>query len=198
MRQADLHGNDRSFSLLFVCTANQCRSPLAEALALRQLERRGIDGRVGSAGVAALDDCPASDGTLIAARRERLDLSNHRSRAVTHELVASSTLILTMERNHVIDLVNDFGADLGRTFTLPELAEISRLRTNRRADGTLSDWLTWVASKRAPIGVLHAPLLEIDDPTGRALRHYRTTIRRIDTGLSAIFDAVTGIAGTDR
>ena len=194
MRKADLHGADTRISILFVCKANQCRSPLAEAIARRQIADREVAAEIRSAGLEANPGQPVTDGTLMAGRKAGFDLSEHRSQLVDAELVSSSNLILAMERDQIIDLVNVHGADLRHTFTVPELASIARLRTNRRADGTLADWLNWVASKRAPIEVLFAPPMEIPDPTGKAMRHYRTTIDRLGADLSTVFEAVLGKA----
>ena len=67
----------------------------------------------------------------MSAKKVRLDVTEHRSQPVTAELVAASTLILAMERYQVIDLVNSYGADLRRTFTVPELAALTRLHPSR-------------------------------------------------------------------
>ncbi len=91
-----------TFNILFVCTGNTCRSPLAEELARRALKQRGWDHvRVASAGTAAAWDAPASDGALRAAREIGLDLSGHRSQPVTAKLVEESDIILGMTEGHV-------------------------------------------------------------------------------------------------
>jgi L-threonylcarbamoyladenylate synthase len=91
------------FRLLFVCTGNTCRSPLAEVLARRALEKKGWGRRVEvrSAGVAAFPGDPASDGSRIVAREVGLDLSNHRAAAVDDDLVDWADLILTMSPHHL-------------------------------------------------------------------------------------------------
>jgi protein-tyrosine-phosphatase len=88
--------------LLFVCTGNTCRSPLAEVLARRLIAERGIpDLTVSSAGTSAWPDAPASDGSLLVALEHGMDLGEHRARALSPELVASADLLLAMGPHHL-------------------------------------------------------------------------------------------------
>jgi protein-tyrosine phosphatase len=89
-----------SFKVLFVCTGNTCRSPLA-ALAL--LDALGPDRervRVESAGTAATEGERASAGSVEVAAQSGLDLSSHRSRRLRPELAREADLILVMEAAH--------------------------------------------------------------------------------------------------
>ncbi len=87
--------------LLLVCTGNICRSPLAEALMRQALTRRGVDGfHVRSAGTGAWEGAPASEGALLVGLEHGLDLSDHRARLLTRELVGDASFILTMARHH--------------------------------------------------------------------------------------------------
>ena len=76
--------------ILFVCTGNTCRSPLAAALA----QKRGVPAA--SAGLAAQEGSPASWGALCTAKRLGLDLSAHRARAVTAEMVNEASRVYAM------------------------------------------------------------------------------------------------------
>ena len=88
--------------LLFVCTGNTCRSPLAEAIARKVAVERGLsDVEVASAGTSAWDGAPASDGALLVGMERRLDLSGHRAQSLTRRLVESSDLILAMGPHHL-------------------------------------------------------------------------------------------------
>jgi 2-C-methyl-D-erythritol 4-phosphate cytidylyltransferase len=98
------------FRLLFVCTGNTCRSPMAEVLARAEAARRGWSHlEVRSAGVAAYPGAPASEGARKAASLHGMDLERHRSTPVTEALLAHADLILTMSPSH-LELVERAGA----------------------------------------------------------------------------------------
>ena len=107
--------------ILLVCTGNICRSPLAAALLDRALAQRGIDGiEVGSAGTGAWDGAPVSEGAYLVGLERGLDLSAHRARLLTRELVEDADLILTMARHHRAR-VDELGGE-SRVFVLGEYA----------------------------------------------------------------------------
>ena len=113
--------------LLFVCTGNTCRSPLAEAIARKVAIERGLlDIDVSSAGTSAWDGASASDGVLVGMERH-LDLSSHRSRQLTRAIVADSDLIFTMGPHH-LERVEALGAR-GKAFLLtafPDAGPVGR------------------------------------------------------------------------
>lgn len=107
--------------VLFVCTGNVCRSPMAEAIARRLLDARGLkDVDVVSAGTAAWDGAPASEGAYLITLEHGLDLSAHRARQVTADHVAQADLVLGMSPHHVERAVALGGRD--KTFMLGEYA----------------------------------------------------------------------------
>jgi protein-tyrosine-phosphatase len=88
--------------ILFVCSGNTCRSPLAEVITRRLLaDANRTDVEVSSAGTNAWDGSPASDGALLIGMERGLDLSEHRSRQLTPQIIAESDLILAMAPAHV-------------------------------------------------------------------------------------------------
>ncbi|UCF19342.1 MAG: low molecular weight protein arginine phosphatase [Gemmatimonadota bacterium] len=116
-----------TYNILFVCTGNTCRSPMAEVIARRALEERGWNHvQVDSAGASAGWDAPASEGALQAVAEIGLDLSTHRSQPLTPRLVETADIILAMTPGHVeaveamgepakVSLVSDFldGSEAG-------------------------------------------------------------------------------------
>lgn len=107
--------------VLLVCTGNICRSPLAAALMHRVLEERGVAGiEVDSAGTGAWDGAPVSEGAYLVALERGLDLSGHRARLLTREVVEQADLILTMARHHRAR-VDELGGE-GHVFVLGEYA----------------------------------------------------------------------------
>ena len=108
-------------TVLFVCTGNTCRSPMAEAIARSLTESAGpgsVPTRAISAGVSAVPGRPASPEVGIALRELGIEPLQHRSRELTQELVRDAEAIFAMgamHRDAVLSL--DPGAD-GRTVLL--------------------------------------------------------------------------------
>lgn len=110
-------------NVLFVCTGNTCRSPLAEHFAKAVAARRGIANfKASSAGTNAWDGAPASDGALLVGMERQLDLAPHRSRKLTREMVAAADVILVMGTAHVesvmqlggggkVHVIDEYGSD---------------------------------------------------------------------------------------
>lgn len=107
----------RNRRILFVCTGNTCRSPLAEVLCKKlladtlgcspnDLPAHGIE--VMSAGVAALPGDAPSEIACAIAEEYGVDLASHRSRTVNPELLASATDVVTMTRTHAMVLAYRF------------------------------------------------------------------------------------------
>jgi protein-tyrosine phosphatase len=87
-------------TILTVCMGNICRSPMAEALLFDRLARRGVAVVVESAGITALVGHPPDDMALELMAGRGLDISGHRARQLTPELIRSFELILVMEKDH--------------------------------------------------------------------------------------------------
>jgi len=88
--------------ILFVCSGNTCRSPLAEAIARRILADSGKENViVESAGTQAWQGAPASDESILIGVERNLDLSGHRSRRLTPPMVETADLVLVMSNEHL-------------------------------------------------------------------------------------------------
>jgi protein-tyrosine-phosphatase len=91
----------RKKNILFVCTGNTCRSPMAQELMRMKLnlfgKRRYV---VSSAGTGAIDGEPASKNAQAALKGIGLDLSSHKSRKLTPELAQKADLVVGLTQNH--------------------------------------------------------------------------------------------------
>lgn len=110
-------------SVLIVCTANICRSPMAEAQLRRKLEEAQIPGewQVESAGTWAIDGLPATEAGVAVMAEQGLDTSGHLSRAVTDAILAEADLILTMTAGHAEALSVEYPEARGRIYLLSEM-----------------------------------------------------------------------------
>jgi protein-tyrosine-phosphatase len=107
------------YRVLVVCSGNTCRSPLTAAALQLALGPEAGRVEILSAGTAAWEGQPASDGALDVARRAGVDLTGHRSRRATPPLVRGADLVLVMEREHG-RAVQSLGADPERTHVISE------------------------------------------------------------------------------
>lgn len=88
-------------NLLFVCTGNICRSPLAEVIARAEADARGwAEVSCASAGTFALPGQPASGPGIEVASAHGLDLAAHASRELSPELLEWADLVIGMEASH--------------------------------------------------------------------------------------------------
>jgi sulfate adenylyltransferase len=104
--------------VLFVCTANICRSPSAEALARAE---GPADVAFSSAGTHARDGEPINPD-MVAALPEALDTSGFRSRRLTTAMLEEADLVVTMEAAHRTFVLDDHPAMFRKVFTLGQLA----------------------------------------------------------------------------
>ena len=90
-----------SLNLLFVCTGNTCRSPMAEALARRVLEANGRnDVDVRSAGTSAWPGAPASDEVPIVLSEVEIEMDDHQATPLSADLIQWADRILVMGMHH--------------------------------------------------------------------------------------------------
>ena len=188
--------SDGRFQMLVICTANRCRSPLAEVIIRDAFERRGVVASVGSAGVLP-GGHPAEPGSQWAARHLGFDLSTHSSRQVTAAMIDAADIVVTMEASHVLDLVSVTPGCRSRTLTLRELA----LRAEDDSGTDVFDLdrlLEWIrAAADRPLSALLTGDLDIEDPIGRPRRAFRTTARDIGGLVDVVFDRWFGPAVDD-
>lgn len=113
--------------VLFVCTGNTCRSPLAEGLLRKALGNRR-DFVVSSAGVSASQGTPASRETLTILKRRSAALENFKSRPVTEAVLSAATHVFAMTEGHLAALEHRFPQHAEKFFLLREFSGITDKR----------------------------------------------------------------------
>lgn len=176
--------------LLILCTANQCRSPMAEVLLRHHLERAGVEASVSSAGLYE-GGVPATDHGVATMADRGLDLSAHRSRRFDDAMVRDADLVIAMARMHAREAAVIVPDALRKTFTLKELVRGAASVGPRRPDVSFAEWLDQIASARSPgalLGVGHDDQLDIADPVGLGREDYEATAELLDRLLRQLVD----------
>jgi protein-tyrosine phosphatase len=167
--------------VLFVCTANRARSPLAEALLRRELAR--ISGRhllvdVDSAGLQAQPGARVLAPMLDVARGYGVDLTSHRAKAFDHPMLGARHLVLTMTEGQRSVLARLQPQQLTRTFTLKEWVRINEAVSFDCE--SLSQLVLATHRARAAVAAADEPE-DIMDPAGLPARQHATIAAEIAT-----------------
>ncbi|MEV0621542.1 hypothetical protein AB0I81_50000 [Nonomuraea sp. NPDC050404] len=179
------------FHILLVCTANICRSAMAEVIAQAMLRSAAMPVVTGSAGVRALVGHPMAPHALATLGRLGLDGRAHRARPLDLDLIRRSDLLLTMENAHNAVAVHLDPQAAAKTFTLPEFAALAagaggrryRSETAERARAIVASAAERRAGRRA---------LEVYDPYGGPPEGYEACAKTLGEALSHALAALLG------
>jgi len=179
--------------VLVVCTANVCRSPMAQALLGRRLNDLGSDTVVRSAGMLG-DGNPPYPEVVSAMAPYGLDVSAHRSRRLIPEDLERSDLTLVMARENLRHAVVTVPSVWPQSFTLRELVRRGSAAGPRSRDETLAGWLARVHEGRERAALLgDSPDDDVADPAGGPFRRYAETA----AVLSGLVDQLVGLCWLD-
>lgn len=151
---------DRVERVLFVCTGNVCRSPMARELFDALAEDRGLGVRSESAGVAALSGEPMAPNAVAVLEESGIRDRGHRARQVEESVVREADLVLTMGPRQVTRLQKLFGDLPENIYPLPAYA------TGEPAAGGLPD------------------------PYGQPINAYRVCLRQLLEYTEAVLDHI--------
>ncbi len=171
--------------ILFVCTANRCRSPLAEHLMRRALHEAGLRALISSAGFLPGGFPTPATGITVAADNG-LDLSRHRSTRVSARIVQVSDVILTMTRGHAREIVALSPESWPRVYPLKQFtALLEAVTLPRRTYFRDAAMLAGEARKRKAI--LGNPEYDaVQDPMGRSAEAWQSVIDDLRAHLTQV------------
>ncbi len=151
---------DDTKKILFVCTANICRSPTAEAIFNALAEEKGLRWRAASAGVAALEGEDITPNARAALEEVGIYPEGHRARQVSEAMLEEAELVLVMSPRHVRALRQHSKSLSDEVYTLPEYA-------------------TGNASEEG-----------IPDPYGHTMATFRSSVRQLYDYIDRVVDRI--------
>jgi protein-tyrosine phosphatase len=176
--------------VLFVCTANVVRSPVAAALLNMRVRDAGADVIVESAGLREAERL-LDGGALLALEGHGVDLRPHRSRRLDATMVAPATLVIGLEREHVREAVLLDPAAWPRTFTLKEIVRRGEAIGSRKPGESIETWIARAHADRTQRDLLGSdPIDDIADPYGGPPGGYEDAAEEIDDLVTRLVQVV--------
>lgn len=172
--------------VLMVCTANLCRSPMMEFLFRDELTRRAIDWQVSSAGTRARPGLPAYPHTIKVLGEYGFDLTDWRSTPLSTQLLQSSDLVITAAEEHRSWVLEMSPASMGTVYPLRQLAHILDTVGGPAPVDADTSLVEWVANARTRVQPVPAGSIDLEDPIGRSLRHFRRCRGLVDEAVRQI------------
>ncbi len=179
-----------AFSILFVCTGNVCRSPMAELLCRGWADPRA-DLRVSSAGVAALVGQGIDTSSASVLGQAGIDPSRHRARQFEPELATRADLVLTAEAAHRDAIMAAAPSAFRRTFTMKEFARLARHATTSDPAEVVAE-LAW---RRGVDGPLPPGADDMPDPYRGRISQAREVAAQVTDVVRATLDVLGFAAG---
>lgn len=186
--------------ILFVCTGNVCRSPLAERLLRAGLaDRAGDDGvEVTSAGTRALVGEPMTAETADLVARHGGDPAGHRARQLTADLLAEADLVLALTREHRAAVAQLHPPVVRRVMTLRETGRLAPLVPPGPGGPPEERWRALVPrllAARGTVPVRSGTGDDVVDPYRRAQDVYEQCAGQVVPAVTALLDAVAPPSG---
>jgi protein-tyrosine-phosphatase len=163
---------------------------MGQALLQRRLDERAIAAKVHSAGFLS-GGSPATVPAVDAMAAEGLDISDHLSRQLTRYLIEEADLVVTMTRQHLVELTLMAPDHWPRAFQVRDLVRRAEQVGPRAPDESFADWLAALGAGRTRSGLLSASLSDdVDDPVGQPAAAYDRTKKLLDDLFTRLSDLV--------
>lgn len=189
-----------AFGIMFVCTANQCRSPMAERIARSAIARRlgtGSPFQVWSAGTRAVDGIPMTPTAVETLTERDVPADGFLSSELRVERLEAAGVVLTLERRHRSRVVEVAPGVLKRAFTISEFARVAtKVAESRELPADPVERARALVPEAAKQRGMWRPAQpeddDIADPIGQPIEVYRGAADLITAAVEASLTALTG------
>jgi protein-tyrosine-phosphatase len=174
-----------TFAVLYVCTGNVCRSPIAELL-FRAWVAPGADVTVSSAGTEALVGHGIDGSSASALGQLGIDPSRHRARQFEPWMAAEADLVLTAERAHRDLVITELPGSFRRVFTMKEFARLAR----HARPGPPDEVIGHLAALRGIDGAVDLDTDNMPDPYRSPIHEAKSIAQQVTNTVHATIDAL--------
>lgn len=171
--------------VLFVCSENVCRSPMAAGLFAQAAHAHGASDALAASGGFGDAGRNVHEHVASVLGAKGIDVSRKRSQRLSAEVVGPADLILTMTSEHARSVVSEHPRSIADVYTLRHFGSVV---TPRREHDTTREWLEAInlSNRRTYLG--DDVLLDIPDPLGYPLKAYEGLAAELESTISWILD----------
>lgn len=186
--------------ILFICTGNTCRSPLAEGLLRQMAEQQNLSVEVKSAGISAMQGAPISPHSRTILQRKGIAWT-HSSQPATADLIQWADIVLTMTTSHKSIVIQKHPQELEKIHSLKEfvendphvlaaISESESLYSELEVRKVFSQTITIEERRRLMELEQSLPNYDIVDPFGGTLTEYEQCATEIEQSLQKLVDKI--------